>query len=48
MGEEFIMFCPCCAREVKKDSLWVEDGLIYHYSCYNQMMAEEDEDSEQE
>lgn len=48
MKSKIVMLCPCCAKEVDPKGLWVDDGKIYHYSCYNIMMEKEDEDSEKE
>lgn len=34
--------CPCCPNKVFSDQLFVEeDNEIYHYSCYNNKVAEE-------
>lgn len=38
--------CPCCDDNVYDDQLFVEeDNNVYHFSCYNEM-KKEDEDNE--
>lgn len=35
--------CPCCEEDILEDELFVEDdNILYHFSCYNYMKAEEE------
>lgn len=39
--------CPCCTTNIKHKQLFVEDNNVtYHFSCYNYMKANEQEDNE--
>ena len=39
--------CPRCTTNIELDQLYVEDNkVVYHYSCYNYMKAEQQEDNE--
>lgn len=41
--------CPCCDEAVYENSLFVEDEeteQVYHFSCYNYKVAEEEEEKE--
>lgn len=34
--------CSCCNKDVYTDQLWVsEHDNVYHFSCYNEMKADE-------
>ena len=35
--------CPCCNENVYDNQLYVEEhNVVYHYSCYNESRAKED------
>jgi hypothetical protein len=37
--------CPCCNEKIMEDELFVEeDGILYHFSCYNYKKKAEEED----
>lgn len=44
MKDEEIGKCECCKAKVFMSDLFVEeDGVVYHYSCYNYKKAEEED-----
>jgi len=47
MKQDVIGICPCCNKEVRENQLYVEADDVYHFSCYNEMKAEEEECEEE-
>lgn len=33
--------CPCCKELVYSNTLYVQDGSIFHFACYNEKKKEE-------
>lgn len=45
LEKELIGTCKRCGSKVYSNQLFVEeDKLIYHFSCYNRIIQEEEED----